>query len=89
MGALPALLAAGVLRRRQAEVAHQLPGLLKPLEVADLGAQPNGREGVDPAQAPQPGDRLFPWRAGNQLGDELLQRVAADHDRVDRAKVLK
>jgi hypothetical protein len=88
-GALPAFLAAGVLGWGQAEVAHQLPGLGEPLELGDLGAEPDRRERVDPAQAAQPGDRLLPRRAGDQLGDDLLERVAADHDRVDRAEVLK
>src|SRR4051812_8588745 len=56
----PALLAAGVLGRRQADVAHELPGLGEAREVADLGAQADRRERVDPAQAPQSGDGLFP-----------------------------
>ena len=38
---LPAFLAAGVLRRGQAEVTHQLSGFREPLELADLGAQPD------------------------------------------------
>ena len=62
--ALPALLTAGVLRRGQAEVAHQLPGLGEPLKLADLGAQSDRGERVDPAQAAQPGDRLLPGEPG-------------------------
>jgi hypothetical protein len=51
--------------------------------------RPTAESVPDPAQATRPGDRLFPRRAGDQLGDRLLERVAADHDRVDRAEILQ
>jgi hypothetical protein len=81
----PELFSAG----HQAEVAHQPPGAIEALEVADLGAQPDRRERVDPAQAAQPRDRLRPRRAGHELGDRGLQAVATDDQRVDRAEVVQ
>jgi hypothetical protein len=56
--ALAASLAGAALRRHEPDVAHQLPGPLEPAEVADLGRQADRGQRVDPAQAPQPGDRL-------------------------------
>src|SRR3954469_20324690 len=43
------LVSGRVLRRHRAEVAHQLARATEALEVADLGAEPDCREGVDPA----------------------------------------
>ena len=58
-------------------------------EVGDLCAEPDRGERVDAAQAPQPRDVTRPRRAGDQLGDRRLELVAADHQRVDRAHVVK
>jgi hypothetical protein len=35
--------------------------------LADLGAQSQRRERVDPAQAPQPGDRVRAWGGEREL----------------------
>ena len=75
--ALSATLTGAVLRGHQPDVAHQLPGALKPREVADLGAQPGGGERVDPAQAAQPRDGLRVGRGRHELADGLLERAAA------------
>ena len=55
--ALAALVAGGVLRGDDPEVGGQLVGVIEAVKVADLGAQAERGERVDPAQAPQPGDR--------------------------------
>src|SRR5712691_2275216 len=55
----PALgLARGILTRDQPQVGHQFPWAVEALEVHDLGEQDHGRQGVDPAEAPQPADGL-------------------------------
>jgi hypothetical protein len=72
---LAAALAGGALRRHQSEVAAQVRGAREAGEVADLGAQADRGEGVDAAQAAQPGDGVGPGR----LGDEPLD-VAGDQD---------
>ena len=56
----PALLPGRVLAWDQPDVAHQLLGAGEPLEVADLGAQPDRGQRVDAAQAPQPADLHAP-----------------------------
>src|SRR3954469_7151001 len=47
-------LAGGMLGRDDAEVAHDLRRVPEAAEVANLGAQTGGGQGVDPAQAHQP-----------------------------------
>jgi hypothetical protein len=47
----PPLLAGRRFRGDQPDVAHQLLGAREALEVTDLGAQPDGAERVDAAQA--------------------------------------
>src|SRR5439155_16227233 len=79
------LLAAGVLRRDEPDVVHQLLGAREALEVADLRAQPGGGERVDPAQAAQPPDLRRPWRVVEPRDDRALELVAPVHERVDRA----
>jgi hypothetical protein len=64
---LAAALAAGVLGGDDPEVGGQAVGVLEAIERADLGAQPERGERVDPAQAPQPRDRLGPRRCGGEL----------------------
>jgi hypothetical protein len=60
-----------------------------PLQVADLSAQPDRRQRVDPAQAQQPPDGVRPRRTGYQLADRALQRVTADEQSVDRAEIVE
>ena len=59
----PALAAGGVLGRDDPEVGGELVGMIEALPLADLRAQPERGERVDPAQAPQPGDRVRARRA--------------------------
>jgi hypothetical protein len=51
--------------------------MIKALERADLGADPHRRQGADPAQAPQPGDRLGEDRLASELLELGLDPVAA------------
>jgi len=53
----PALLTAGALARDDPEVGRQLVGMIEAFPFADLRAQSQGGQRVNPAQAPQPGDR--------------------------------
>jgi hypothetical protein len=62
--------------------------VLKPLKIADLDRQPDGRERVKPAQAAKTSDVLGPRRAFDQLADRPLERLGADLERVDRADLL-
>src|ERR671917_246386 len=68
--ALAALLVGAALGGHEAEEGAELAGVAKPLEVADLGAESDGGQGVDAAEAAQAGDRLRP----RALGGELLER---------------
>ena len=54
----PSLLAGSVLAGDDPEVGGELVGMIEALPFADLGAQPERGERVDPAQAPKPGDRM-------------------------------
>jgi hypothetical protein len=51
-------LAAGVLRRHQAEVAHELAWVIETVEVTDLGHQPDGADHIDAAQRLQRRDQF-------------------------------
>jgi hypothetical protein len=79
------LLAGRVLARDEPDVAHQLLGAGEPLEVADLGAQPDSGERVDAAQAPQAPDLHRSRRVGDHRDDPLLELLTAVRERVDRA----
>ena len=39
-------------------MAGELVGVIEPFPLADLGARPQRGQRVDPAQAPQPSDRV-------------------------------
>lgn len=86
---LTGLLVAAVLARHDTEEAHQLRRPRESLPVADLGAQPDRGERVDPAQAAQPADGLRPRRPGHEFADRALQAVAAHDQRVDPAEIVK
>ena len=73
----PALRAAGVLRGDDPEVGGELVGMIEALPLADLGAQPERGERVDPAQAPQPRGRVRTRRAERELGEVGLDLVTA------------
>src|SRR4029079_6876525 len=75
--ALAALVGGVVLGGHEAEVGAQRVGVREAREVADLGAQPDRRQRVDPAQAAQPGDRRGPRRLVGYLGELVLDAVAA------------
>jgi SAM-dependent methyltransferase len=77
--AKPALLPGRCLGRDQTDVAHQLLGAGEPLEVADLGAQPDRCQRVNPAQAPQPADLHDPRRARQHRDDLALALLATVH----------
>jgi hypothetical protein len=53
-GAATLTVPGGILARDQAKVGHQLPRACEPLEVDDLGQKDHGRQGVAPAEAPEP-----------------------------------
>ena len=69
-GALPG----GVLGGDDPQVGGELGGMGEALEVADLGAEPERAQGVDPAQAAKPGDPLGPGALRPALGDRLVER---------------
>lgn len=77
-GDVPAVLlvAGGVLRRGQAEVAHQLARRGEAPDVADLGEQTERRPRRDRAKAAQPCDRVRPRVARR----DLLEFVIDDGD---------
>jgi hypothetical protein len=87
--ALAAGLAGAVLGGHPPDIAHQLLGVLEPREVLNLGAQSDRGQRVDPTQAPQLGDVPRLGRCRDELRDRRLERVAADHKRIDRAEIVK
>ena len=56
--------------------------------LADLRAQPERGERVDPAQAPQPGDRVRARRAERELGEVGLDLVAAGDQHIVGVQVV-
>jgi hypothetical protein len=58
------------------------------VEVCDLGAEPDRREGVDAAEAAQASDRLRPGALGGELREGRLDGVATLLDGVDRGQVV-
>jgi len=73
----PALLTGGVVARDDPDIRGELVGMIESLPLADLGAQPERGERVDPAQAAQPGDGVRARRARRQLGEVGLDLVTA------------
>ena len=84
--ALAAGLAARVLGGHEPEVAHQLPARCEAGEVADLGAQPDRGERVDPAQAAQPGDGLRPTASRARARRSCASSVVAADARARRSR---
>ena len=74
---LAALLAAGVFGGDDPDVGGELVGVVEAVKLADLGAQPERGERVDPAQAPQPADCAGERRVGRERRELLLDPVAA------------
>lgn len=74
---LASLLARRVLGGNDPEVGGQAVGVIEALELADLGADPQGRQRADPAQASQPGDRLGEDRLTGELLELCLDAVAS------------
>ena len=65
----PALGAGGVLAGNDPEVGGELVGMIEALPLADLGAQPERGQRVDPAQTPQPRDRGRARGGESELGE--------------------
>ena len=74
--------AGGVLGGDDPEVGRELVGMIETLPLADLGAQPHRGQRVDPAQAPEPGDRVRARRADRELRELGLDLVAAGDQHV-------
>ena len=85
--ALAAHFARGVLRGHQPDEGHELLGAAETAEVADLGDERERGQGLDPAQAAQPGDELAPRALLGRLPDRPLQRLDPPVDEVDRVQV--
>ena len=62
--------------------------MVEPLEGADLGAQAERGQRVDPAQAPQPGDRHGPGRVGRELLELGLDPLTARQQHVVGVQVV-
>src|SRR2546426_8856499 len=65
--------ARGILTGHRPEIGHELPRTLEPLEVHHLDQEDHGRQGVDPAEAPQPADRVAVRRGLRQGFDLVVQ----------------
>jgi hypothetical protein len=62
--------------------------MLEAAEVADLSAQPTGREGVDAAEAAEPGNRLRPGAGRDQLGQCTLECGPPLQQRLNRGQIV-
>jgi hypothetical protein len=62
--------------------------MVKAIALADLGAQPERGERVDPAQASQPGDRDRERRLGRERGELALDPVAAGDQHVVGVQII-
>src|SRR5437773_1533182 len=69
-----ALLAGGVLRRRQAEEAHQLARGGEAAQVAELGEQPERGDRGDAAKTAQPAHRVAPRLTRGDLVELVVER---------------
>jgi hypothetical protein len=56
--------------------------MIEALELADLGTDPQGGEGADPAQAAQPRDRLGEERLAGELLELGLDPLASGQQHV-------
>jgi hypothetical protein len=86
--ALAALLVGGALGGHEAEEGAELTGVGEAIELADLGAEADGGQGVDAAEAAQAGDRLCPRAFGGELLEGAIDGVAALLYGVDRRQVV-
>ena len=75
--AVAAPLAGGVLAGNESELAAEELRVREAAPVADLGAEPERGEGVDPAQAAQAGDGARPGRFRDEFAEGVLERAAA------------
>lgn len=55
-------------------------------EVCDLANEPDGRERVDPAHAPQPANDTYPRLGLCLFGDQRVEAIAARQQRFVAAK---
>ena len=62
--------------------------MIEPLQLADLGAQPERGERVDPAQTPQPRDRVRARDGDRELCEVGLDLVAAGDQHVVRVQIV-
>jgi hypothetical protein len=85
---LAAGVAGGSLRRDDPEEAGYLGWPWEASEAADLGAQPGRRERVDPAEAPQPRDRLGVGGSGDRAVERGEQCLPASEGELDAGKVV-
>src|SRR5439155_23992623 len=69
-----ALLAGGVLRRRQAEEAHQLARGGEAAQVAELGEQPERGDRGDAAKTAQPAHRVAPRLTRGDVVELVVER---------------
>jgi hypothetical protein len=77
----PPRVSRAVLGRNQPDVAGDRIRVIEALPVTDLRAQPQRGQGVDPAQAAQPRDRLAPHAALRELRELAAHTVAPrEHD---------
>ena len=84
----PALSAGGVLAGNDPEVGGELVGMIEAPPLADLRAQPERGQRVDPAQASQPRDRVRARRAERELREVGLDLVAAGDQHVVGVQVV-
>src|SRR6202162_4458751 len=59
----------------ETEIPHQLAGVLKARQIADLGQHRHGRNEIDPAHRLQGGDDLGKRPLGHRVTDRLLQTL--------------
>ena len=76
-----------MLGGHQPDEGHQLLGRVEAVEVADLGHESERCQGVNAAQAAQPGDQLAPRPELGRLPDRTLERLDPLVDQVDRVQV--
>ena len=85
----PALAAGGVLGGDDPEVGGELVGMIEAAPLADLGTEPERGQRVDPAQAPQPRDRVRARDAERELCELGLDLIAAGDQHVVSVQVVR
>ena len=86
--ALFAVLAGGVLARHDADVRSDAAWVRETAQLADLGAEPERGDRVDPAQTAQPCDRHRPRALRALQHDLLIERGTALLKQRDRGQVV-